>query len=236
MRLEQIIDDYIKTEREEEGHIKSGLYVASSLGQCYRRQYFNRKDEPPTNPFDKRTLRVFQVGTMFHEYITEIYEAWWRTQEGKDPLYLNYKVQKDDVIGYPDIVTDEEVVELKTQHSRKFWYMHKKPELDIIIEQPEHVLQAVFYAACLDKPNIKLVYISKDDLSIEEYPVVVSDFLKMKLDLEISTLNDYWVKKALPPAEPRLYKDKGGKSKECSYCLWKDKCSEIEQGGKLCAV
>jgi hypothetical protein len=86
-------------------------------------------------------------------------------------------------------------------------------------------LQVMIYALILGKPRARLIFVSKDDLCIQEYSLPLDDFWKRELDTELKTIRFIWEKKALPLASPRLY---GGKEtkKECEYCQFKDKCKE----------
>ena len=219
-----MLDKILQDEQDaRKDRIRSGKFSPSSFGGCLRKQYWNRKDEPKTNDVDARTLRVFRVGTMFHEFIQNLMKT--------DDTELEVKIETDDVCGYADMVTPDEVIELKSQHSRAFWYMAKSNK-SIFDQKPDHVMQVCYYALQLGRKWARLVYISKDDLCIEEYKIELTDALITKVEGELDDLNKYWVKDELPPAKQRLYKQKDGTYKECGYCAWKDKCKQMEKGTK----
>jgi len=221
MMLEQAL---INERAERSKRERSGKWSPSSLGQCMRRQYWNRLGEPESNPPDSRALSIFKVGNLFEDFIFSILPK---------EIERQVKVQSEFIFGYADGVTEDEVIEIKTQHSRKFWHVNKEKktneEWTIAEHNPEHILQAGTYAVLLGKSYIRMIYVSKDDMCIDEYRVKVTPELRDKITTEVANLETYWVKKQLPPAVPRLYPDKKyGGFKECTYCSWHDKCFKME--------
>ena len=212
MPIQKLIDDALCTEQEKrKDRITSGKWKPSMLGRCYRAQVWARKNEPVTNPPDKRILRVFAAGKLFHNYV----QAFIPNSQ------VEVKVETADILGYADVVDNETVYDLKSQHSRGFWYMKKKG-YDIRKEKHPNWLQVMAYARLLKKPKGALVFISKDDLCVVEY---TDYFIRWEEELshEFFILNKHWKESTLPPAEPRCFN-----GKECQYCNWKDKCKAME--------
>jgi len=208
MTIMQKIDQSLLEEQANRGE-GSGKFTPSSMGRCYRFQIWKRRKEEPTNPPDVRVLRIFKVGHLFHDFI-----------QGFLPEHqTEVKVETEDIIGYADIVTEEEVIDIKSQNSRGFWYM-KKDSYDITKEKFTNILQVSVYAYLLGKPKTQLIFVSKDDLCAETYGFSMNVW-KEKVEKELATLRDWWKKGDLPPAEPRAY---GGK--ECQYCPFRDKCKK----------
>lgn len=219
--IQEIIDDVLKPKEER---IRSGLISPSSLGQCYRRQYWSRANETPSNPLDARTLRVFAMGNMVEKFvITNLLNRYpdWKTQT---------EVNKDDIHGFADIVSPDEVMDVKSQHSRKFWWNTKemKAGKDIKDMFYPNWMQVMTYAWALGKPKARLIYVSKDDLCIQEYSLDCDSFWQGEIDMELTKVRYYYDNKTTPPALPRLY---GGEEtkKECEYCQFKDKCFAMEK-------
>lgn len=211
-----------KALERKDDRIRSGKFSPSSLGKCFRSQYWNRKNEPQSNPIDERTNRVFKAGNLFHEFVQDVIVA---NNHGTQAEVL---VEDDDFKGYADLVMTDEVVDLKSQHSKAFWYRKNLTWDELAPKLFANALQVAFYAVKLGKKWCRLVFISKDDLCIQEYPFEVEKY-RVELDREIATLKDFWTKQVLPPAIPRAYPDKEGKSAECGYCGWKDKCFAMEK-------
>lgn len=219
MTIQQLIDEALA---KKEPRIRSGKYSPSSLGKCFRNQYWNRKDEPKSNPTDERTERVFKAGNLFHDFVQKTIKA--HNQDAE----VEVLVEDDDFKGFADLVLANEVIDLKSQHSRAFWYRNGKTWKEIEPMVYTNILQVMFYAINLGKERAKLVYISKDDLCIQEYDLTVTEDWLIEVKAETDKLLDIWAKQELPPAQPRAYPDKDGKPNECKYCSWWDKCKEIE--------
>ncbi len=212
MSIIKSIDDFLLNKQAERAtRERSGCFSPSLLGRCYRAQFWNRKNEPQTNPPDINALRRFYCGNLFHDFV----------QSMLPPHQNEVKVAVDpDILGFADIVGDNFVADLKSQHSRAFWYM-LKPEYNIEVEKLPNILQVVYYASRLGKPIAKIVWISKDDLCIEERDFVVETWLP-KLEEELEVLRSFWALDVLPEPKPRAY---GGK--EGQYCGWCDKCMSM---------
>lgn len=211
MKVQKLIDKHLLKEQEDrKDRVRSGKFSPSSFGRCFRLQYWNRMNESPTNPPNIRSLRVFKVGYLFHEFVQGFIPD-------KD---TEVKIETDDIIGFADIVTEDTVIDIKSQHSRGFWYMNKDT-FDINVDKYANILQVMTYAYLLKKPKGQLVFISKDDLCMNEYVFYLEKW-QPEVEKELSTLREYWDKGELPPAEPRAYKGKEGK-----YCQFQDKCLSL---------
>jgi len=112
-------------------------------------------------------------------------------------------------------VNNELIYEIKSKHSRAFWYMDKKGE-----GASEHNLMQLWsYLWVLDIPEGRLLYVSKDDLSVLEYIVLRDDpELEKKVIEELKILNEAWEQK-LPP-EP--IRDR--KHWHYKYCRFHKQC------------
>ena len=214
MKIVKLLDDALLKEQREyrEDHAPSHKIHPSGLGKCYRAQILKRKGEPESNPPDSRTLRVFKIGNMIHEMI----------QQYLDKEAVEVLIEEDDVKGYADIVESNCVTDIKSCHSRAFWWMNKE-EYDIVTQKYNNWLQVAYYGLRLGKENIKIVVVSKDDMCINEYTQKTEDW-RDDVEAELYTLRCWWVSGKLPPAEPRAY---GGK--ECKYCPYSTLCKELEE-------
>jgi hypothetical protein len=221
--IQSLVDNFLREKRESKEHKSSGKFIASNLGKCYRAQFWYRKGEPITNPPDERSYRVFAVGDIFHQFVQDIITKQPNAQ-------IEVSASNEDFACRADMVIDDEVFELKSQHSRAFWYMTKSE--NVAEDKEPNILQGLFCAKMLGKKKARIVFISKDDLCIQEYGFTLNEEWNKKLDKEIKTLRDYWKKDELPPACPRAYKKKKGDKieyAECGYCGYKTKCDEIEK-------
>ena len=192
--------------------VGSGKWHPSQFGKCFRAQFWGRLGEKKTNPIDIQTLRKFKAGDLFHDFVEK-----FMPEHQTEVL-----IETPDVKGYADIVTNEEVADIKSQHSKSFWYA-KKEGYDVKSKCLPNWLQVAWYALTLGKKYCRLVFVSKDDLTMSEYVFEANDF-KAKVDEELNILCMYWKDKILPPPNPRAY---GGT--ECYFCGYENKCWENKQ-------
>lgn len=198
---------------------RSGKWSPSSFGKCFRAQFWNRKDELKTNVPDKRTLRVFKVGNLFEEFVVSLL----------GDVQRQARIETEDILGFADIVRPNEVVDIKSQHSKSFWYMAKYKKNQVIEDKKPNWLQVMYYVRELKKDFGRLVFISKDDLCVEEFVQPMNEFWESELTEELCNLRGWWEIDELPPAKPRCFFNKKSNTySECKYCGWKDKCKEIE--------
>ena len=127
--IQKLIDDELAQQQEKKLlRERSGKWSPSSFGKCFRYQFWHRKNEPETDPIEPRILRVFEAGKIFEDFVVKTLL----------PLHpeaqVGVKVEIEDVLGYADIVFPEEVIELKTQHSRAFWYRQDEEWKNIELE------------------------------------------------------------------------------------------------------
>jgi len=79
---------------------------------------------------------VFKCGNIFEDFVS-VYLP--------DTIQKQVKVETEDVKGYADYVLPDEVVDLKSQHSKSFWWS-KRPDYDINVEKRPNILQVMTYA------------------------------------------------------------------------------------------
>ena len=218
MNIQELIDKSLaKKQTERENREPSGFISPSSLGFCYRKQYWKRKGEKPSNPNDARGIRKLHCGNLFHDFV----------QQFIPDSQVEVECQKDDIRGRADIVDSDTVYDIKSMHSKGFIYMVKNG-YDVRKEKYQAWLQVSCYGVILNKPKVNLVIVSKDDLLIKQYYDETKNWIDA-LARELYTIRSNWNKKELPEAEARAY---GGK--ECKWstgcCEYLDKCKKI--GGK----
>lgn len=213
MSIQKLIDNALTKEQEEKSkRIRSGKFSPSSFGKCYRAQYWNRKNEPVTNPPSAEALRRFKVGNIIHSFVQGFFP-----NAQREVLVLS----GDDMVGYADIVLPDEVIDIKSCRSYEFKTFAKK-DYNIREGKFQNCLQVATYALFLNRPRARLIFIEKDALDSKEFVLETKDFEEViKEELEI--LRGFWKQDKLPAPLPRAY---GGK--ECGYCSFKNKCEKLE--------
>lgn len=213
------IQDLIDEALVPKPRVRSGKWSPSSFGYCFRAQFWNRKDEPKSNPPDARSLRVFKAGQLFHDFVQGILS---------DVEQIEVEIESEDVKGFADVARSNEVVDIKSQHSKSFWWMNKK-DCDIKKEKYNNWLQVLYYARELKKDFGRLVFVSKDDLCIKEYVQPLDEYWLENIEEELFCLRAHWDRQILPAAEPRCKPNKKDEYWHCTYCSWKDKCFAMEK-------
>lgn len=200
----------------EKKEIKS--WHASGLGSCPTGRYLERMGVPPDKEFDARTLDVFAVGKAEEEFFLSVLA---NSEKMKLEQQVRIESKELNATGYADFVAQFPdngiaiVGEIKSKHSKAFWYMEKKKEGPPI----HNKMQLWLYLYILKIPEGRLIYISKDDRCKLEYPVYLNDKTLEKLVLdELDMLNKAWEAK-LPP--PVLFDNKDWRA---TYCRWHKKC------------
>lgn len=205
------VDSYLLLEESSKvARIRSGKWSPSSFGKCYRAQYWNRLNEPKTNPVGVEALRRFKLGNLIHKLYQDIL---------KGEYIIEAKVETENCLGFADLVGQDEVVDIKSVRSFQYKLMQgKKKPYDFKEEKKDNILQVTFYGIYLGKSKGRLIFVDKDSLESIEFEFNIDEFRK-KLEEELEMLNGYWKIQKLPPSLPRCYN-----GKECQYCSWMDKC------------
>jgi len=211
--VQSALDSSLRAENESEEGGAPTCWRASGLGSSLTGRYLARFDKAEGDPFDERTLRVFAMGWMIEDFVMDRVEKTVKVER-----QASFFDKKHDFSGHCDGLTDTEVLELKSCHSRDFWNIGNKypPKL-------QHRLQLWAYLHWFKREEGRLVYISKDDMSIKEFHVAHSDeVLKSIVMKELAILNEAKRKK-LPPPPMRF--DEDGKLVELKKTDWQYKYS-----------
>jgi len=206
------IEDLINKKLNEREERKVTSWQASKLGSCLTGVYLERLGEKPDTEFNNRTLRVFSVGNIFEEWITDLLPSNGVMVEKQ----IRCEIPEYDATGYADVVLTKKqeqwVYEIKSKHSYGFKYLYQEGA------NRQHKMQLWFYLKALDIKEGRIFYVSKDDLRLLDYLVELKD-KKISSDVlnELSILNNAWQKKIAPP----IPKEEDWRAK---YCRWHKQC------------
>lgn len=229
--IQSLIVATLQKQRDVEPKPPSGYWRSSSLGSCLCGAFLARQGKPADEPFDDRTLRVFSVGKTMEQWVLETL----RVESYKEGIVLSTQdemVSKDKtLVGHLDVLLTLDsgkkiIYEFKSCHSRKFWHMvNMKQGADL-----HHRMQLWSYLWMAGVDEGRIVYISKDDLAIQEYPIFLNDAGLQQLVIgELATLNGAW-RTGVPPVpilDPKDWRFK--------YCRYHRQCLAIaaEHGWKF---
>lgn len=232
----------------EEPREADGYWHPSSLFSCPRKAVYEFRGTEKSNPPDERARRVFRVGHILHEFV--------QTAISRDPdvvaFYAEVKIldeerrikgSADGLIRYGNGTW--EVLEFKTINSNAFRYNDLPKE--------DHKGQGSVYIDLLrtyggiatladgtevelppmgdDLRRVRFVYISKDDLKIEEFTMLWTDGKAQVIDERLEILEVHEAAGTLPRRLPPTVKTnkKTGKTTTsrnylCGYCSFQDRC------------
>lgn len=150
--IEEILNKQIEKEQADRtNRVRSGKWNPSSFGQCFLRQWYNRKDKKKTNPPNMKAFRLFRIGNLIHRDIQNLL----------DEDACEVEVDTEDVHGFSDYVTDNAVYDFKTVGHWKWTIINKKffdPHEELI----DYILQLMSYCYFLNKTEGFLILICKD--------------------------------------------------------------------------
>lgn len=202
MKLDQTIDRTIskvliaKQEEEKANRKSSGKLSASILGYPVLWQILKVLGVPDKK-FDEYTLRKFLRGNHVEEWIVNNMTGIVERQK-----FVEYK----DCIGFVDVLVDTKDYEfklgiipheVKSVTNFKFKRIEKSGEAD-----PQHKLQACFYAMALKSNHYAIDYVASDDYRIRSCIYEVNSTVK-EVDQIIDTFQQTLKSKKLPKFTPR---------------------------------
>lgn len=240
MSFAHALSQRLREEEENDSHVDEGYWYPSQLGFCDRSAVLQHAGVEEI-PHDDRTLRVFYTGRIVHQAIQDLHP--WEVV-GHELRVRNeeYKVSGkiDSLARLPDGTL--EVQEFKTMNSRSFSYAD--------LPKKEHLYQIGVYllwpSSYEVEPGVwtfhpvpdrgRLVYISKDDLRVEEYIVTIGPELEGQIKNKLVSLENayqkYLVDGSLPT--PLMPVEKVSRGKKKIEMAWQTRYCGFRGSGKCC--
>lgn len=185
--------------------------------------------------FEARLLLIFDLGTAVHQMFQSYGDggAWGPHYRKEAPISAEFQplaealmleghADADNIIVIDDI-PNAPIYEVGLVHEYKSINTHGFEKLTR--PKPEHKMQAMLYAAALDRPIVVYMYLNKNDSNIADFPVPFEYELWEPLRKKAETLVGYydrWTQDqarglpgVLPPAEPGFHCKDCGHSKTC---------------------
>jgi len=207
IQFEKLLSQDLKIKQEERVTKPRDYFYASNVGKAFLDVYLELKGTEPTNPMDERQLRTFMVGHIFEDYIAQFLPKDIKVEREKSVIFQPENSLS--IHGRVDFIIDGIPVELKTVNSRSFWYNAKgdggfKP-------YEHHLMQLMIYMLALKVKESILVYISKDDATIEQVNIKMEneDELYKKVMKWLETMTKYYKDDIKPPVEDFIVMENG---------------------------
>jgi CRISPR/Cas system-associated exonuclease Cas4 (RecB family) len=193
-------------------------FRVSFAGQCFLKRILFKRGVKPSDPPSPRALRIFEIGNIIHLYLQNFLE------KHKLLLFKELELEDDKRIGHLDaLVQDGDkliLYDFKTVNSVKF------PTISGV--SVFHIFQIVSYyvmlidAYFLKADSIRLLYISKDDLSMKEFEIDVRKWVDI---VEQDWYDLYEFEEGIYKRFPRF-------EWECKYCSFRSFCSKNDLKNK----
>lgn len=102
---------------------------------------------------------------------------------------------------YPDGLP-ELLYEVKSINSMVFWKHQRNSDDSDWLGYPHHRLQLYTYLKGAGMKEGRILYISKDDLTLHEVKVIADEELEKQWQTDIQTMSKYYLDDLVPPREP----------------------------------
>lgn len=214
--FQQLVNKTLREKNESREKKEQETWYASGLGSCLRGMYLSRLGLKPDQELTDRELRVFDVGNQMEDWLVGLLK---QQKDIEVETQVRVESKEHHISGKCDALVlyagEKEVKEIKTKHSKAFWYMTKEGKP---MRQHEQQLWVYLWLLNVDKGTI--VYLSKDDLAIAEFPVRRDDKkLEAEVMSQLNALNEAWDKK-----NPLLLDLPAEDSWQAKYCKHHKKC------------
>ena len=262
--IQDIYSDYIQSQNQEYKKIYEGheeWFSASSVGQCYRKQWY-RTHGTPEKEMGEGSLRLLRLGTVVHRDIEEGIR--WAVEQGKTDnieIYLEETIKLPDlnVIGHLDIAyvkgpvdpkntnyllrgEEEEcaIYDLKTAKAytwqRRFGHMKNRdphPSRNYEMQVSTYALGfSDLRGISIDDIDMYIIWYKKDDSAMKTIKVS-PDYIQYALNYWID-LNETLADIVSPDEMiPGEEPNVPVQNWECSYCPYTNVCDGKERMNKL---
>jgi len=229
------LDDHVRGKFDERE--PDGLWHPSSISGCLRQSTYADRGTAVTNPREVRSMRILRVGHLLHGFVQDaVLGQIGQTLRRYFPEIAVAHARLG-IVGHTDGLAEMdngtwEVHEYKTINSMAFKYND--------LPKPDHELQACVYIKCIREYGLpglsvpplgealsraRLIYVSKDDLRIEECTVFYTEAKDQEIERRIGVLQLHREAGSLPARLPMTVK-KGVETRawQCGYCPYATKC------------
>jgi CRISPR/Cas system-associated exonuclease Cas4 (RecB family) len=214
--------DAVLAEKSKVGRPSKAFWRGSLMGGCLRAHWYDSTGVKG-EPFDVKTLRIFERGHAVSEWISSVF--------ADAPDILGYETEVPvsipdyDFAGNVDALVTwkdgkQEVWEFKSTKATAFKWLkdHAKPE---------HATQAALYAIALqDEDGIvrpaRVIYVNADDFSFREY--IVSEEERDRAWRTLQVAQKFKEQDRMPPQLPIPDGKTVSTRYPCSYCRFKTVC------------
>jgi len=188
---------WYESKKESHEPLSKGIFYASSVGKCPRQVLLEKMN--PEREIPEKLQGIFLIGDALHELVQEAVGG----EAEKEVI-----VEEEGIVirGRADIVTEKEVIELKTISDVS--KVRLKPK-------HHHYMQLQVYLHGLKMKKGRLVYISKQNFEIVEHEIKYSKEAAREAINYFKVIKEFEDRGELPPRFETNW---------CWYCPFKKEC------------
>ncbi|NCX05049.1 MAG: hypothetical protein EBW68_04635 [Actinobacteria bacterium] len=214
--------DAVLAEKSKVGRPSKAFWRGSLMGGCLRAHWYDSTGVKG-EPFDQKTLRIFERGHAVSEWISSVFAdapdiLGYETEVPVSMPDYNFAGNIDAVVTWKD--GKQEVWEFKSMKATAFKWLKESAK-------PEHATQAALYAIALqDEDGIvrpaRVIYVNADDFSFREY--IVSEEERDRAWRTLQVANQFKEQDRMPFQLPIPDGKTVSTRYPCSYCKFKKVC------------
>ena len=214
--------DAVLKEKQKVGRPSKAFWRGSLMGGCLRAHWYDSTGVKG-EPFDDKTLRIFERGHAVSEWISSVFAQApgikeYRTEVPVTIPEYNFAGNIDAVVTWDD--GSEEVWEFKSTKATAFKWLKDSAK-------PEHATQAALYALAMQLDDrivrpARVIYVNADDFSMREYIVSNEERDRAWRTLKVAHL--FKSQDRMPPQLPIPDGKTANTRYPCSYCRFKTEC------------
>jgi len=214
--------DAVLAEKSKVGRPSKAFWRGSLMGGCLRAHWYDSTGVKG-EPFDQKTLRIFERGHAVSEWISSVFASSpdiiaYETEVPVSIPEYNFAGNVDALVTWKD--GTQEVWEFKSTKATAFKWLKDSAK-------PEHATQAALYAIALRHMDgivrpARVIYVNADDFSFREY--IVSDEERDRAWRTLQVAQHYERQNRMPPQLPIPDGKTVSTRYPCSYCRFKTVC------------
>ncbi|TXH10929.1 MAG: hypothetical protein E6R04_03945 [Spirochaetes bacterium] len=210
-----------------------GIHPSQLPHPCMLKIYFELIGAPSSGSFEARLQLIFDLGHAVHDMFQSYGKsgAWGpiytpeatisqTLQEKSEQLMIEGHADAENVLTV-DIPGSSVLYEVGVIHEYKT--MNNRNFEKLTQPKPEHKVQAMVYAACLNRPVVAYLYFNKDNQNLADFPVQFNTDLWVQIEAKALIILDAFKKKEPPPGSTGFH---------CQQCQFVLTCPAYKQSLK----
>lgn len=207
--FDDIIDNYLKRELRAK---EIGRYYPSESGNCLRKSWYSYKIP---REISKDIIKVFKVGLMLHDFITEVLKSGVSKDIQLVSTELPFRLEIDGMIISGRI---DDIVHAKIEEKDYLVEVKSTGDLSYVHEPKEdNLMQLQLYMHAFKILDGILLYVDKRNLKSRSFDIKYDENIVNIALKRIKTLHGFLVENKIPDPEGRMFKEMGWQCKKCQY-------------------